>query len=84
MKRRNQKEVSYFKKKKDEITIRSSAAEYLTYTPLPSDEQEEFCQLIKSIKNADEQDINRLTELSVKWVTLNLDPIAVGKVNYRR
>lgn len=53
-------------------------------TPLPSDEQEEFCQLIKSIKNADEKDINRLTELSVKWVTLNLDPIAVGEVNYRR
>lgn len=53
-------------------------------TPLPSDEQEEFCQLIKSIKNADEKDINRLMELSVKWVTLNLDPIAVGEVNYRR
>ena len=26
-----QKETSYLKKKKDEITIRSSAAEYLTY-----------------------------------------------------
>ena len=53
-------------------------------TPLPSDEQEKFFQLIKSIKNADENDITRLTELSVKWVTLNLDPIAVGEVNYRR
>ncbi|MFR1310339.1 MAG: hypothetical protein ACLSCO_16675 [Gallintestinimicrobium sp.] len=40
--------------------------------------------MIKSIKNADEKDINRLTELSVKWVILNLDPIAVGEVNYRR
>lgn len=53
-------------------------------TPLPSDEQKEFRRLTKSIKNADEKALNRLTELSVKWVTLNLDPIAVGKVNYRR
>ena len=30
----SKKEASYLKKKKDEITIRSSAAEYLTYLPL--------------------------------------------------
>lgn len=53
-------------------------------TPLSSEEQEEFRRLIKSIKNADERELNRLAELSVKWVTLNLAPIAVGKVNYRR
>ena len=38
--RRNQKEVSYLKKKKDEITIRSSAAEYLTYVASVGDQQD--------------------------------------------
>lgn len=31
-----------------------------------------------------EQLVKAGAELSVKWVTLNLDPIAVGEVNYRR
>ena len=38
--RRNQKEVPYLKKKKDEITIRSSAAEYLTYVASVGDQQD--------------------------------------------
>ena len=38
--RRNQKEASYLKKKKDEITIRSSAAEYLTYVASVGDQQD--------------------------------------------
>ena len=53
-------------------------------TPLDADEQREFAGLINGIKNADETDINRLTELSVKWVTLNLNPMAVGKLDYKR
>ena len=36
----NQKEASYFKKKKDEITIRSSVAEYLTYVASVGDQQD--------------------------------------------
>ena len=38
--RNNQKEASYLKKKKDEITIRSSAAEYLTYVASVGDQQD--------------------------------------------
>ena len=38
--RNNQKEVPYLKKKKDEITIRSSAAEYLTYVASVGDQQD--------------------------------------------
>ena len=34
------KEASYLKKKKDEITIRSSAAEYLTYVASVGDQQD--------------------------------------------
>ena len=34
------KEASFFKKKKDEITIRSSAAEYLTYVASVGDQQD--------------------------------------------
>lgn len=53
-------------------------------TPLDVDEQREFAGLINGIKNADETEINRLTELSVKWVTLNLNPMAVGELDYKR
>ena len=53
-------------------------------TPLDTDEQREFAGLINGIKNADETEINRLTELSVKWVTLNLNPMAVGELDYKR
>lgn len=53
-------------------------------TPLDVDEQREFAGLINGIKDADETDINRLTELSVKWVTLNLNPMAVGELDYKR
>lgn len=45
--------------------------------------REEFAGLINGIKDADETDINRLTELSVKWVTLNLNPMAVGELDYK-
>ena len=38
--RNNQKEPSYLKKKKDEVTIRSSAAEYLTYVASVGDQQD--------------------------------------------
>ena len=37
--RNNQKEPSYLKKKKGEVTIRSSAAEYLTYVASVGDQQ---------------------------------------------
>ena len=37
---RNKKEAYYLKKKKDEITIRSSAAEYLTYVASVGDQQD--------------------------------------------
>ena len=33
---------SYLKKKKDEVTIRSSAAEYLTYVATVGDQQDSF------------------------------------------
>ena len=53
-------------------------------TPLDAYEQREFAGLINGIKDADETDINRLTELSVKWVTLNLNHMAVGELDYKR
>lgn len=51
---------------------------------LSAEELEEFHRLTKSIKSAQEQELARLTELSVKWVTCNLDPIETGKISYRR
>ena len=36
----SKKEASYLKKKKDEITIRSSAAEYLTYVASVGNQQD--------------------------------------------
>lgn len=53
-------------------------------TPLSAEELQEFRRLTKSIKNVEEQELARLTELSVKWVTCNLDPIETGKISYRR
>lgn len=38
----SKKEASYLKKKKDEVTIRSSAAEYLTYIASVGDQQDSF------------------------------------------
>ena len=38
--RNNQKEASYLQKKKDEISIRSSAAKYLTYVASIGDQQD--------------------------------------------
>ena len=42
---RNKKEAFYLKKKKDEITIRSSVAEYLTYVASVGDQHDsiEMC-----------------------------------------
>lgn len=41
-------------------------------------------KIVKSIKKADEKEINRMTELAVEWVLLNLDPIPLENVAYKR
>lgn len=51
---------------------------------LSMDEYGEITELTKDIKNKDEEALNRLTELSVKWVVQNPDPIAIGEVSYTR
>ena len=60
----------------------------LAYTqmgnPLPETEAAEVKQIIRSIKNAWEEELYRLSELSVKWVLLNPDPIALEDVSYYR
>lgn len=60
----------------------------LTYlhmgNPLSEKEYNELASIIRSIKKADEAEINRMTELSVKWVTLNPDPIMAENIEYKR
>lgn len=51
---------------------------------LPETETEEVKQIIRSIKNAWEEELYRLTELSVKWVLLNPDPMTLEDVSYYR
>lgn len=53
-------------------------------TPLSDKEYEELDIIIKSIRNVYEKEIDRMTELSVKWVTLNLNPIKLGEIKYNR
>lgn len=51
---------------------------------LSDEENAEIAEITKGIKNRDEKDLNRLTELGVKWVTLNPMPIALESVEYKR
>ncbi len=51
---------------------------------LSDEERAEIAEITKGIKDRDEKDLNRLTELGVKWVTLNPMPIALESVEYKR
>ena len=51
---------------------------------LSDEERAEIAEITKGIKDRDEKDLNRLTELGVKWVTLNPMPIALENVEYKR
>lgn len=51
---------------------------------LQEKEYEELDDIIHSIKDADEKEIDRMTELAVKWVTLNPEPITVENADYKR
>ena len=49
------------------------------------DENEELAALAKSIHaDSTEEDLYRLTELTVKWVIANPQPIKLKQVNYQR
>ena len=61
--RRNKKEVSYLKKKKDEITIRSSAAEYLTYVASVGDQQDSI-----EMRYEDENICNTVWNMQKKYI----------------
>lgn len=52
--------------------------------PLPEAELAEVAAIVRSIRNAYEKEIDRLSELEVKWVILNPEPIAVEKAAYRK
>ena len=72
--RRNQKEVPYLKKKKDEITIRSSAAEYLTYVASGGDQQDSVGMRYeeeKTVSQADQKIQNTLWELEKSYDILD-------------
>lgn len=51
---------------------------------LQEKEYEELDDIIHSIKDADEKEIDRMTELAVKWVTLNPEPITVENADYNK
>lgn len=51
---------------------------------LDPSEYDELNSFFKSIKIADESLFNRQTELSVKWVAQNREPIALLEVDYNR
>ena len=60
-------------------------AEYVHMgNPLQEKEYEELEGIVKAIKNADEAEKARMTELAVKWVVLKPEPMAVEAVAYRR
>ena len=49
------------------------------------DENKELAALAKSIHaNSTEEDLYRLTELTVKWVIANPQPIKLKQINYQR
>lgn len=52
--------------------------------PLAPTEYKELERICRSIRRADEAELDRMSELAVKWVSLNTDPIPVGKVDYTR
>lgn len=46
---------------------------------------EEACRLAKNVSSrSEERPLERLNELAVKWVIANPEPIALGKVEYKR
>ena len=51
---------------------------------LESSEYDELAEIFKGIKNADEKAINRMTELCVKWVTMNTDAMPLEETEYTR
>lgn len=51
---------------------------------LTKEKSKELTKIVKSIKKADEKEIDRMTELAVEWVLLNLDPIPLENVAYKR
>lgn len=72
----------------DFIKMTSKLKEYINQgNILSSDEQSEvkgIIQNIKGYKPSPEDELSRLTELCVKWVLLNPDPIPLEKVEYNR
>ncbi len=68
--------------------FKTMAQAFLTYVqmgnPLPEAELAEVAAIVRSIRNAYEKEIDRLSELAVKWVILNPEPIAVEKAAYRK
>lgn len=68
--------------------FKAMAQAFLAYVqmgnPLSKAEIAEVSAIVRSIRNAYEKEIDRLTQLGVKWVLLNPEPIAVGEVAYRR
>ena len=51
---------------------------------LSDSESAEIDEITKGIKDKDDEELNRLTELAVKWVTLNPMPIRLENVEYKR
>lgn len=52
--------------------------------PLAPEEYKELERICRSIRRAADADLDRLSELAVKWVSFNTDPIPVGEVGYTR
>lgn len=69
----------------DYVQLAEALRDYLHMgNPLKEQEYKELDKIFKAIKSSDETEINRMTELSVAWVLLNLDPILLNGVTYRR
>lgn len=68
--------------------FKALAQAFLTYVqmgnPLSEAELAEVSAIVRSIKNAFEKEMGRLSELAVKWVILNPEPIAAENIAYRR
>lgn len=72
---------------KDFRAMLKALGRYLTWgQPLSEAESQEIHRLISVLESAKgwEEELNRLCELSVKWVLLNPEPIPVEELTYRR
>lgn len=70
----------------DYVKMTQAMADYMKQGSFDENDFEECLSLLKQIRadKADEAELEKLCELSVKWVLQNTMPIALNQVAYER